>query len=373
MSYMIVLFFYFPVSIAMSEVPTKRFTFKCFRPVEDQRPHRDPIVIMMARQATGYIHLPPPRDRSVMTARDILYNDLRKFLQDNGAGFPADVAVTLGDEFLKHLTYAIFPLSRNVWKSLNDKHNRGGEAPSPEFEIFFGRKCLGHKADRPCMTTVVQHLHDLWIGMGTVLKKGNWPEFSIKIKHLSHLIQKYAQRITSQAERQMNLISTAQPARTIETASNVAVIEPLPFHANLNHNLYNLNMALMDQDVYVRIDVNKFMKTFLVWQRRVCQYLFNMDEFCDAFIKLFYVITVATDFIDVSVVVAFAGVVHIYKTVSMLHPYDQKPRRPSSIHTILPLILILSFTVLRKKTFLRRGGRKEGGHRKLFIKSKRPN
>ncbi len=38
----------FSVSLAMPEVPPKRFTFKCSRPIEARRPHQDPIVVMMA-------------------------------------------------------------------------------------------------------------------------------------------------------------------------------------------------------------------------------------------------------------------------------------------------------------------------------------
>jgi len=72
----------FLVSLAMREVPTKRFTFKCTRPVENRLPRQDPIVIMMAREAARCNHLPIPRHRSNMIARDFLYNDLRTYLQD---------------------------------------------------------------------------------------------------------------------------------------------------------------------------------------------------------------------------------------------------------------------------------------------------
>jgi len=93
-----------------------------------------------------------------MTARDFFYNDIRNYTHDQTVGFPADQTHSLGDEFRKHLTYVVFPLSHSVWKALNDKHNRRGEAPNPEFSVFFGRKILGHKADKPCFTTVVRYL-----------------------------------------------------------------------------------------------------------------------------------------------------------------------------------------------------------------------
>jgi len=105
-------------------------------------------------------------------------------LQENGVFFPADLGDSVGDEVLKHLTYALFPLSSNHWKLLHDTHYRGGVAPDPKFGVFFGRKILGHKVNNPCLPSVVQHLQDLWFGMGTILKKENWPVVSPKIKHL---------------------------------------------------------------------------------------------------------------------------------------------------------------------------------------------
>jgi hypothetical protein len=100
-----------------------------------------------------------------MTTRDVLYNDFREYLTTQKVGFNDDLAHSLGDEFLK-------TLSKSVWKAINDTHNRRGPAPDPEFAVFFGRKILGNKVDRPCMPTVVQHLQDLWLGMGKTLKHG---------------------------------------------------------------------------------------------------------------------------------------------------------------------------------------------------------
>ncbi len=109
-----------------------------------------------------------------MTARGILYNDFHNYLNDQEVGFPGDDASSLGDdEFIKHFTSALFSLSQSVWKHLNDPHNRHCAAPNPEFFVFFGRKVMGHKADRPCLITVVQDLQEVWIGMGKVLTKGN--------------------------------------------------------------------------------------------------------------------------------------------------------------------------------------------------------
>jgi hypothetical protein len=87
-----------------------------------------------------------------MTGKDVLYHDFRKYLQDHGVGFPADLASSLDDEFLKHIAYSFFPLGLSVWVQINDKHNRGA-APDPGFEVFFGRKKLRHKTYRPSMAT----------------------------------------------------------------------------------------------------------------------------------------------------------------------------------------------------------------------------
>ena len=48
----------FPVLVAMAEVPTKRITFKCTRPIEDRRPRRDALAVLMMKSASGQVHLP---------------------------------------------------------------------------------------------------------------------------------------------------------------------------------------------------------------------------------------------------------------------------------------------------------------------------
>jgi len=85
-----------------------------------------------------------------------------------------------------------------------------GAAPDPEHSVFFERKTLRHKADRPYVTMIVHHIQKLWIGIRTVLKTCNWPSVSLKIKNLLNAIQRYAQRISSQAKRHLNLITLAQ-------------------------------------------------------------------------------------------------------------------------------------------------------------------
>jgi hypothetical protein len=259
----------FPVYMAISEIPTKHFLFRCERAIEQRRPLVNAFTVILGSQNTGNNHLPRARARSVMNAQDNLYNDLRQFLKDHGVGFPADLAGSVGDSFLRHLSTSLFPLGLNVWNSLtNDRHNRVGPAPDPEFSVFFGRKALGHKADRPCFLTVVQNLQELWFGMGYLLEKDdNWKLFSPKLKTLSNAIQGYAKRVSSQAERQLNLITLDEPVRNVQTASNVAVVEVLPFHGVLPTNMRVLNKELQDNEVYVPMDVNPFMAGLSKWQR----------------------------------------------------------------------------------------------------------
>ena len=89
-------------------------------------------------------------------------------------------------------------------------------------------------------------------------------------KTLSDLIQKYALRIDNQAKRQTRLIITEVTARTMETSSNVCIIEPLPFNATLPPRLYNINKKLMDLNVYVPIDVSSFIIGCVGRQRCAC-------------------------------------------------------------------------------------------------------
>jgi hypothetical protein len=116
----------FPISVPLTEVPTKLFVFKCYRPVEERRPRVDPVVILMATQSKRSEHLPPVRERYMMHGKDIVYKDLRQYLQGQGARFLHDLCISVGDEFLNYLTSALFPLSLGVWKQINDEHNRGG-------------------------------------------------------------------------------------------------------------------------------------------------------------------------------------------------------------------------------------------------------
>ncbi len=78
------LFLDYPVSMTMTEVPTKTFTFKCTRPLKQRQAHANPLRAMMVQRNLAYIHLPPPRMRGVMTGKDELYNDIRSYFEVKG-------------------------------------------------------------------------------------------------------------------------------------------------------------------------------------------------------------------------------------------------------------------------------------------------
>jgi phage baseplate assembly protein gpV len=56
---------------------------------------------------------------------------------------------------------------------------------------------------------MVQHLQDLWIGMGKVIDNENLSVVSPKIKNLSNLVQAYARRTSSQVEWQAPTLGEA--------------------------------------------------------------------------------------------------------------------------------------------------------------------
>ena len=111
--------------------------------------------------------------------------------------------------------------------------------------------------------------HVDWIGfMGKeIIKKESWLVVSLKTKHLSTMIQKYAQRISSQVECLLILINKEEPTRTVETASRVQVIERLFVSALFPRQLYLISLKLLEMDVYVPLDVNTLMESLVTWQR----------------------------------------------------------------------------------------------------------
>ncbi len=74
-----------------------------------------------------------------------MYNDLRQFLHYQGVGFPRIICLSVGDKFLKHMTSSLLPLILDMWKTIDDSHNRGGAAPDLELGEKIGRKNLGQK------------------------------------------------------------------------------------------------------------------------------------------------------------------------------------------------------------------------------------
>jgi hypothetical protein len=260
-------FLTYPVNLAIVEVPTKKFSFYCTRPEEARPPLSNAMVVMMTNAFSGNTHLPCARAFRKMTGKDVLYNDFRDYLKQEGVGFPHDKASSLGDDFLSNLATIIFPLSNNVWQALNDKHNRGGAAPEQEFAAFFGRRVYSKKVDRPNYGLVLRHLQEAWIGTHAIVKKGNWPVVACKLKHLLMLIEKYCMRILGQGERQAILNQREEPARTAENASNVATIEALPWSKTMHDDLRSICNDLIIKDLYCLLDANSYMEGMSKHQR----------------------------------------------------------------------------------------------------------
>ena len=237
------------------------------RLVEARPPPTNVMVVMMMQSVSENAHLPCARAFRKMNGKDTLYNDFRDYLKQQGVGFPHDQASRLGDDFLSNLSAIIFPLSNNVWRALNDKHNRGGVAPEQEFAAFFGRRVYSKKVDRPNYGLVLQHLQELWIGTNAVVKKGNWPAVACKLKHLLLLIEKYCKRVLGQGERQAILNQREDPARTAENASNVATIEALPGSKVTHEDLRSICNDLIVKDLYSLLDANIYMEGMNKWKR----------------------------------------------------------------------------------------------------------
>jgi hypothetical protein len=89
----------------MSEVPIKRYTFKCCRLVEDHSTYLDRVIAIVALRNLGDLHIPPIRARSLMTGKDVMYNDIRRYLKNNEVGFLSNLANSVGDDFLMHMIY----------------------------------------------------------------------------------------------------------------------------------------------------------------------------------------------------------------------------------------------------------------------------
>jgi len=145
-----------PMLMAITEVPTKHFLFKCERLLVQRRPRGNAFTVILESQNTGNCHLPPARVKSVMNAHDTLYNHLRQLLKDHKLGFSANLAPFVGDGFLRHLSSTFFPLGLSAKSSLtNDRHNRVGPVPAIQSLVH----SLG---ERPLDTKQIDHVCLPW-------------------------------------------------------------------------------------------------------------------------------------------------------------------------------------------------------------------
>ena len=241
-------------------IPTRTFRFSLVIPEEVRPRPVNALNLIFANNRRGNDHLPPEKEKDNLTARDKLWNSIRQYLSDNGAGWSADSANKAGTEFINNLTWALFPLSKSVWKAINDSHNRGAPAPDPSFEVFFGHTTMGHKAYRPPWTRVLEKLGVLFYESDSWIKKGGWPVVGPKIKLLRLLIEKYSERIDSQAERQVAMRSVAEPARTVKNASHVRTLPALPHDKKMPKRLISICAHVSNKEVYVPTHANDFMK-----------------------------------------------------------------------------------------------------------------
>ena len=98
-------------------------------------------------------------------------------------------------------------------------------------------------------------------------EKGHLACCRMQLKHLFLLIDKYAKRVLSQAERQQIHYQHEEHAITIEVASNVTTIEALPICRSLPSNLRRIRQDIMNKNMYELVDVSSYMGGMSKWQR----------------------------------------------------------------------------------------------------------
>ena len=107
----------------------------------------------------------------------------------------------------------------------------------------------------------------MWIGTHAIVKKGNWPLVTLKLKHLFLLIEKYCKRIIGQGERQAALYHREEPAKTTENASNVTTIESMLVTKTMHVNLDSICRDLMNYETYSLLDDNNYVEGMIKCQR----------------------------------------------------------------------------------------------------------
>eukprot|EP00873_Tetraselmis_striata_P029424 jgi/Tetstr1/449688/TSEL_036756.t1 len=166
-----------------------------------------------------------------MSAKNQHYNSLIDWLELEGVGWSADMAKSVGFDFVFALHRALFPLSSRsktgvvsgVWEQLC----KGPAPPDKRFAQFFGKKKLGQKADRPNVPKLLEYLSTALSGNGNWVQKGNWPSIIALLKALELSLFRYEERLGKQRDYDLKSKLMEEPLRSAETASHVETIEAL--------------------------------------------------------------------------------------------------------------------------------------------------
>ena len=237
--------------VVVEVVPTSRLYFDLRLPASHRQPLVNALAVISANMRSGHLHLPAERQIDNPNGKQVLYDDIIKYLRAQGVGWSRD-RISVGETFVWTLTAALFPLNLKVWKALNDPHNRGGPAPDPDLRQFFGRKVIGKKKEECNLLNSVERLQRLFNNSSPWVGFNNWPILAPKLQNLSLLVGKYYKRLHGQTERQNTLHATPSPARTADNAANVATYEQQKPGIRTSRTLFSLERKLMNQGTYSR-------------------------------------------------------------------------------------------------------------------------
>eukprot|EP00873_Tetraselmis_striata_P001256 jgi/Tetstr1/421520/TSEL_012467.t1 len=201
------------------------------------------------------------------------------------------MAKSVGFDFVFALHRALFPLSSRsktgvvsgVWEQLC----KGPAPPDKRFAQFFGKKKLGHKADRPNVPKSLEYLSTALSGNGNWVQKGNWPSIIALLKALELSLFRYEERLGKQRDYDLKSKLMEEPLRSAETASHVETIEALKALAtnrDFPTDMRSLSHRLLDNPVYMTIDVTDVTSGFDKY-RRLRKALFVAHVVNPTFIK----------------------------------------------------------------------------------------
>eukprot|EP00873_Tetraselmis_striata_P019156 jgi/Tetstr1/439420/TSEL_027854.t1 len=141
------------------------------------------------------------------------------------------MAKSVGFDFVFAFHRALLPLSSRskigavarVWEQLC----KGSAPPVKCFARFFGKKKLGHKADRSSVPKSLEYLSTALSGNGNWVQKGNWPSIIALLKALELSLFRYEERLGKQRDYDLKSKLMEEPLRSAETASHAETIEAL--------------------------------------------------------------------------------------------------------------------------------------------------